>query len=154
MMNSDTDTTTTARPALYLPALAPLYAALAPISFLLLRVMAGIALMVHGWPKIQNPLGATEMVAGIGFAPAAFWSVALSVTEFAGGLLLLLGLFTRLAAAGATVILLVTVYFHWVMLEQGYSGAELSLIWAAVTLHFVAKGGGRFSLDRVFGREL
>ena len=110
--------------------------------------------MVHGWPKIQNPMGAAEMVGGIGFQPAAFWSVALAVTEFGGGLLLLLGLLTRLAAAGTTVILLVTVFFHWVQLDQGYRGAELSLIWSAVTFWFVAAGGGRFSLDRLIARNL
>ncbi|WP_370209173.1 DoxX family protein [Pararhodobacter marinus] len=142
------------RKSLLIPSLAPLYAALTPLAFTWLRVICGVALMVHGWPKFLDPLGATGMVAGIGFAPAAFWSVALSMTEFLGGLLLALGLLTRLAAAGATVILLVTVYFHWIQLDQGYGGAELSLIWSAVTLYFVGAGGGRFSVDALFKRTL
>jgi len=137
----------TGRP-LVIPALETVYNRLALLSFTWLRVMCGIALMVHGWPKITNPLGTADMVAGIGFQPAAFWSVALAVTEFGGGVLLVLGLLTRLAAAGCTIILLVTVYFHWVQLGQGYRGAELSLIWSAVTLYFVTVGGGRISLDR------
>ncbi len=149
MMTSNTD-----RPALLLPFLAPIYRVLAPLTELWLRVISGVALMVHGWPKIQNPTGAADMVSGLGFAPGWFWSVLLSVTEFTGGLLLALGLLTRLAAGGTTVILLVTVYFHWIVLEQGYKGAELSLIWSAVTLTFLAKGGGRFSVDRLIGREL
>ena len=139
---------TTDRP-LVIPALGVLYERLTPFAFTWLRVMCGLALMVHGWPKILNPLGAAEMVAGIGFQPAAFWSVALAVTEFGGGLLLVLGLLTRLAAAGCTVILLVTVYFHWAYLDQGYRGAELSLIWSAITLYIVGVGGGRLSLDRL-----
>ncbi len=147
-------TSQTAQPSLILPALRPLYRALAPLTELWLRVISGVALMVHGWPKIQNPTGAADMVSGLGFAPGWVWSILLSVTEFAGGLLLALGLLTRLAAGGTTVILLVTIYFHWVVLEQGYRGAELSLIWSAVTLTFLAKGGGRFSLDRLIGREL
>ncbi|MBT9384404.1 DoxX family protein [Pseudooceanicola sp. CBS1P-1] len=147
-------TTQTNRPALLIPALAPVYAVAAPLAQLWMRVMCGAALMMHGWPKITNPLGATDMVAGIGFAPAWAWSVALSVTEFGGGLLLLLGLATRFAAAGVTVILLTTVLFHWSLLGQGYKGAELSLIWSAVTIYFVANGGGRFALDRLLKREL
>ena len=143
----NTEHLTTDRP-LVIPALESLYVRLTPLAFTWLRVMCGLALMVHGWPKITNPLGAADMVAGIGFQPAAFWSVALAVTEFGGGLLLVLGLLTRLAAAGGTIILLVTVYFHWVQLDQGYRGAELSLIWSAITLYFVAVGGGRISLDR------
>lgn len=149
----NTSPLSTGKPLVF-PALAPLYAALTPLAFTWLRVICGLALMVHGWPKIQNPTGAAEMVAGIGFQPAAFWSVALAVTEFGGGLLLLLGLLTRLAAAGTTVILLVTVFFHWMQLDQGYRGAELSLIWSAVTFWFVAAGGGRFSLDRLIARNL
>ncbi|MCA0043332.1 DoxX family protein [Celeribacter litoreus] len=148
-MSNETD-----RTALFIPALAPVYAATAPLAQLWLRVICGVALMAHGWPKIQNPTGAADMVAGMGFAPGWFWSILLSVTEFGGGLLLALGLLTRLAAAGTTVILLVTIYFHWIKLDQGYKGAELSLIWSAVTLSFVTKGGGRFSLDRLIKKEL
>ena len=147
-------TSTTAKPTLLLPFLGPLYRQAAPLTELWLRVISGLALMVHGWPKIQNPTGAADMVSGLGFAPGWFWSILLSVTEFTGGLLLALGLLTRLAAGGTTVILLVTVYFHWIVLEQGYRGAELSLIWSAVTLTFLAKGGGRYSVDRLIGREL
>lgn len=144
----------TASPTLLFPALAPLYALTAPVAQLWLRVISGIALMIHGWPKIQNPTGAADMVAGLGFAPGWFWSIVLSATEFSGGLLLAIGLLTRLAAAGTTIILLVTVYFHWIILEQGYRGAELSLIWSAVTLTFVTRGGGRYSLDRLIKKEL
>ncbi|MGI3164812.1 DoxX family protein [Pseudooceanicola sp. 200-1SW] len=154
-MTTNTETLTKPEtPTLLLPVLAPVYRLAAPLTELWLRVISGVALMVHGWPKIQNPTGAAEMVTGLGFAPGWLWSILLSVTEFTGGLLLALGLLTRLAAGGTTVILLVTVYFHWIVLEQGYRGAELSLIWSAVTLTFLAKGGGRYSLDRLIGREL
>lgn len=139
--------------ARYIPALSPLYAALSPLAETLLRVLAGIMLAVHGWPKIQNPMGLTGMVESIGFAPSWFWAFALAITEFFGGLLLIVGLFTRPVAAAATVVLLVTVWFHWVQLGQGWKGSELSMIWAAVTFLFVARGAGRFSVDRVIGRE-
>jgi putative oxidoreductase len=140
--------------ALLIPRLAPLYALLLPLAVAWLRAICGVALMVHGWPKILNPLGAAGMVEGLGFYPGWLWSIALSVTEFIGGALLLLGLFTRLAAAGTTVVLLVTVYFHWIVKAQGYAGAELSLIWSAVTFYFVANGAGRYSLDRCLNKEL
>lgn len=136
-----------------IPALRPLYASLSGFSETLLRVVAGIALMVHGWPKVTNPMGASGMVEGIGFVPGWFWSPALSFTEFGAGVLLVLGLATRPAAVAATVILLVTVWFHWIKLDQGYRGAELSIIWAAVTLHFAIRGGGRYSLDRLVSKQ-
>jgi len=138
----------------YFPMLSGFYNRLRPLSETFLRVISGLALMVHGWPKITDPLGNVEMVGMIGFAPAAFWSVALAVTEFFGGLLLLLGLFTRLAALGTFIILAVAAYFHWVLLGQGWSGAEFPLLWAAVNLFFIARGGGRYSLDGIRGREI
>mgnify|MGYP001221281662 FL=1 len=139
---------------LLFPALGPVYAVAQPLAETWLRVICGIALMVHGWPKLMAPMGTVGMVESIGFAPGWFWSPALAVTEFFAGLLLVLGLLTRFAAAGSTVILLVTIWFHWVLLGQGYGGSELSLLWSAITLYFVTRGGGQYSLDRVIGRQL
>lgn len=144
----------TPRNRLIFPALAPVYDRLAPLAETWLRVIAGIALMVHGWPKLMDPMGAVGLVESIGFWPGWFWSPALGAGEFFGGLLLALGLLVRPAALVATVILLVTVWFHWVMLEQGYGGSELSLIWSAVTLWFVFRGAGRWSCDRLLGKEV
>lgn len=147
-----TDTTTQTR-GLIVPQLKPLYALLSPISVTYMRVIAGIAFMVHGLPKISNPMGATGMVESIGFHPGWLWSPALAGTEFIGGLLLVLGLLTRPAALATSIVLLVTVYFHWIMKAEGYPGSELSLIWLGITLYFVAHGGGRWSLDRLIGRQ-
>ena len=137
-----------------IPALAPVYAQLAPLAETLLRVVVGVAFVIHGWPKIQNPLGAVEMVQSIGFYPGWLWATALAATEFFGGLLLIFGLLTRPAALATTVVLLVTVWFHWVQLDQGYKGAELSIIWASVTLFFALNGAGRYSVDRLIGRQI
>lgn len=136
-----------------LPQLRPLYAALSPLAVTYMRVIAGIAFMVHGLPKISNPMGAVGMVESIGFHPGWLWSPALAVTEFVGGLLLALGLLTRPVAVATSIVLLVTVYFHWIVKAEGYAGSELSLIWLGITLYFVAHGGGRHSLDRLIGRQ-
>ena len=138
---------------LILPALRPLYAGLSEFSETLLRVVAGLALVTHGFPKIMDPFGAAGMVEGLGFYPGTFWSPLLSATEFFGGILLAVGFLTRPAALAATIVLLVTVYFHWLVQGQGYSGAEKSIIWAAVTFFFVIRGGNRHSVDGRIGRQ-
>lgn len=137
---------------LIFPALAPLYAKLTPVMETVMRVLAGGLLIGHGWPKIQAPMGTAEMVAKIGFAPTWFFAPGLAIVEFFGGILLLLGLFTRPVAVAITFVLLVTVYFHWVMLGQGLKGAELSILWAAITAYFAAKGGNQYSVDNKLGR--
>ena len=144
----------TDRPRLLFPSLGRLYAALAPLSIVLMRVIAGATLAVHGWPKIQDPFKNVEMVEKLGFVPGTIWSPMLAGTEFFGGLLLAIGFLTRPAAFAATVVLLVTVWFHWVVQAQGFSGSEKSILWAAITFYFVAHGGGPFSVDRALRREI
>ena len=84
--------------------------------------------------------------------PGAFWSPLLACTEFFGGIFIAIGLLTRPAAFAGLFVLLVTVWFHWVTVGQGFSGAEKSLLWAAILLFFVIRGGNRHSVDARIGK--
>lgn len=138
---------------LMIPALSRVYAPGQPIAETLMRVFCGIALIVHGWPKIQNPFGMAGMVEGLGFVPGALWSPLLAVTEFFGGILLVLGLFTRPAAFATLIVLLVTVYAHWVAMDQGWAGAELSILWSTILFYFLMRGASAWSVDAKIGRQ-
>ncbi len=138
---------------LVIPQMRSVYAALGTGVEALMRVVAGLALVTHGWGKIQNPFGAAGMVEGLGFYPGVFWSPLLAATEFLGGILIAIGFLTRPAAVAATIVLLVTVYFHWIVREEGFAGAEKSIIWAAVMLFFAVRGANRHSVDAKVGRE-
>ncbi|RWB23297.1 MAG: DoxX family protein [Mesorhizobium sp.] len=138
--------------SLVIPALGGLYSALHDASETLLRAVAGIFLTIHGSQKITNPFGAAEMVEGLGFYPGAFWSVLLACTEFFGGIFIAIGFLTRPAAFAGLFVLLVTVWFHWVTMGEGFSGAEKSLLWAAILFFFVIRGGNRQSVDARIGR--
>ncbi|HET8728835.1 MAG TPA: DoxX family protein, partial [Alphaproteobacteria bacterium] len=83
---------------LLLPALGGVYRSAGPAAVALLRVVAGLALMTHGYGKIVNPFGSVDMVEGLGFYPGEFWSPLLAATEFFGGLFLAAGFLTRPAA--------------------------------------------------------
>ncbi|TCL72036.1 DoxX family protein [Rhizobium sp. BK251] len=148
-----TDFQTTSRPALVVPALGSIYAGLQMTAETLLRVVSGALLAVHGYGKILNPFGAVGMVEGLGFYPGIFWSPLLAATEFFGGIFLAIGFLTRPAAFAATIVLLVTVYFHWIVQSQGLGGAEKSILWAAITLFFVIRGANRQSVDARIGRQ-
>ena len=146
-------TTETNGRRLLIPALRGLYASLHDSAETILRVVAGAALVTHGLGKIADPFGAAGMVEGLGFYPGAFWSLLLSSTEFFGGIFIALGLLTRPASFAAMFVLLVTVWFHWVTLGQGYEGAEKSILWTAIFLFFAVRGGNRHSIDARLGRE-
>lgn len=137
---------------LIVPPLSRLYAGLHDFAETLLRVVAGVALVTHGLGKIGDPFGAAGMVESLGFYPGAFWSLLLSLTEFVGGILITIGLLTRPASFAAMFVLLVTVWFHWITMGQGYQGAEKSILWAAVFFFFVIRGGNRHSVDARLGR--
>lgn len=138
---------------LIIPALGGLYASLATPAETLLRVVAGLALVTHGVTKIVDPFGAVGMVEGLGFYPGTLWSPLLAITEFFGGLFIAVGFLTRPSAFAAMIVLLVTVWFHWITQGQGYSGAEKSILWAAIMFYFVIHGANRHSVDARIGRE-
>lgn len=138
---------------LVIPPLGQIYSALGDTVETVLRVVAGLALVTHGWGKIGDPFGAAGMVEGLGFYPGAFWSLMLALTEFVGGMLIAIGLLTRPASFAAMFVLLVTVYFHWIVRGEGYSGAEKSILWAAIFLFFAIRGANRHSVDAKLGKE-
>ena len=141
------------RPRLIVPALGGLYAALHDGAETILRVAAGLLLATHGYGKILNPFGASGMVESLGFYPGAFWSPLLSATEFFGGILIAIGLFTRPAAFAATIVLAVTVYFHGVVQGEGLMGAEKSILWTLILFFFVIRGANGHSVDAKLGRQ-
>jgi len=148
-----TDSTQISSRRLIIPALSSIYAALHDSAETLLRVVAGAALVTHGLGKVADPFGAVGMVEGLGFYPGVFWSPLLSFTEFFAGIFIAIGLLTRPASFAAMFILLVTVWFHAITMGQGYSGAEKSILWAAIMLFFVIRGGNRHSVDARMGRQ-
>ncbi|HLJ42122.1 MAG TPA: DoxX family protein [Candidatus Acidoferrales bacterium] len=122
---------------------------LKPLALLLLRLGLGIIFVYHGFPKLfTHTHQALQEFTHMGF-PSYFVYVA-GIVEFFGGCLLILGLFTRIAAlliAGEMAIAILKVH-----LPQGGPMAvgnyqfPLALAVAAFTL--VAVGAGAISLDR------
>jgi putative oxidoreductase len=122
-------------------------------GLLLLRLVAGTAFMVHGWPKIQNPfgwMGPDAPFPGILLALAA-------LSEFGGGLAWILGLLTPLASLGILSTMVVATWTHISrgdpFVGQGAS-YELALVYLAVAFLFLVQGAGVHSLDaQVFGKS-
>ena len=119
----------------------------ADFGLLLMRVGLGVAFMLHGWPKIS---GGTSMWHGIGSslglpAPVVFGFLA-AISEFVGGLMLVLGWKTRLAATAIAYSQVVAV--NKVHAQQGFFGGyeyNAALIGGAGALALT--GPGKLSLD-------
>jgi putative oxidoreductase len=142
------------------PALAGVYAALAPAAEVLLRAAVGLLLVPHGAQKLfgwfggHGLAGTGEFFASIGYEPGLFWATAVALLEVVGGTMLALGLLTRPVAAAVAVFMAVAVTVHWPTYFWGEGGFEMPLLWGIAALFFAVRGGGRYSLDARIGKEL
>ncbi len=127
---------------------------LQPFGSLVLRLVLGVIMLAHGYVKII-PRGAlynfTHTVAHLGL-PAWLGYVA-AFTEFFGGILLILGLLTRLAALACAVdmaVAILKVHFHHGLTGQG--GYEYPLALFAIAFMLISTGPGLLAVDDLFGR--
>lgn len=121
------------------------------VGLLILRVGIGIMFIGHGLPKLMaGPekwvmIGGAMKNLGINFAPM-FWGLMATLSEFAGGILLVLGLFTRPACFFLLNTMIVAAYMH---ISKGdpfvkYSHAiEAGILF--LSLFFI--GPGKYSVD-------
>jgi putative oxidoreductase len=122
---------------------------LAPFTEPSIRIYAGLALVLHGYPKLFGETAANAtFFETAGFRPGLLWTIVVGLTEVGGGLCLALGLFTRMVAVPISIFLLTAVVYHS---RFGFywnaRGFEYPLFWAIVVLHFLVRGGGPWSLD-------
>lgn len=124
---------------------------LGSVGFLSLRLVMGVAFVLHGWPKIQAPfswMGPEAPMPGILLALAA-------LAEFGGGLALIIGLLTRLASVGIACVMVVAIGLVHVpqgdpFVGHGGPSWELAAVYLACAIVFLLLGPGRLSLDAVF----
>jgi putative oxidoreductase len=148
----------TVRP--FIPFLARIYGPAAPFGYALVRICTGAILVPHGVQKLFLG-GAASSVAGKAFAAWGFpaplaWAYGIGVLELFGGVMLVLGLFTRPVALLFAIELLVFIF--GVHIDKGWlwgrGGVQYPLFLFGLTLAFLLRGGGHYSLDRLIGKEI
>lgn len=139
-----------------------------PLGYLFLRLWLAQEFIMAGYLKLSGGFHAPEWFAGLEFPlpvsllPADInWSLA-SGGEIALGLLILFGLWGRLAAAGLLFITFVAVYsvhfdlglggWNQIETEQGL-GFKVPLMMALMLLVLLFNGMGRFSLDYLWHKK-
>ena len=144
-------------PKLVFPALAGFYRQLSPYSYTLIRFATGAVLVPHGVQKIlTTPI--SKFAPNIAAKGLPFPELLAYLTYFAesvAAVCLAIGLFTRIAAAIVGIEMLVIILlFQW---QFGYfwtaRGYEYALLWLILCVAIFFKGGDRFSVDWMIGRE-
>ena len=127
---------------------------LEPVALTFLRIYVGIVMAAHGWLKIQDFGPTVDAFTSMGI-PAPEVMVALSIAaEFAGGLGLIVGLLTPIAAFGIFINMAVAVFaVHWtngIFAKDGGFEYPATLLFAA--LYFMIRGAGPISVDALLCR--
>jgi len=131
-------------------------------AIIILRLVTGIVFFAHGAQKMLGWFGGYGFTGTMGFftgmlhIPAVFAFLAIAA-EFFGGLGLLFGLFTRVAAFGIFCDMLVAVamvhrqfgfFMNWAGTQKG-EGFEFHLLALAITAFLMIRGAGAASVDRL-----
>ena len=127
----------------------------------ILRFVLGVVFFAHGAQKMLGWFGGYGFSGTMGYftgtahIPAVFAFLAIAA-EFFGGLGLIFGFLTRIAAFGISVNMLVAIaavhgsvgfFMNWTGTQKG-EGFEYHLLVLAITAFLMIRGAGAFSLDR------
>lgn len=141
---------------LIFPGLSGFYASMGPIAYTIMRVIFGIIMIMHGWPKWTRGADAVGTAFATNYGlPSWFAGIAIFL-EVIGGAALVVGLATRFFASALAVELLIAMFAaHWAKgFSVGAGGYEYVLFLGVVCFYFAIRGGGPYSVDAKIGKEL
>ncbi|WP_201448541.1 DoxX family protein [Candidatus Nitrosocosmicus agrestis] len=119
-----------------------------------LRIMAGIAFILHGLPKFGDLLGTQGFFASVGI-PAEM-ALIIGLLEVVGGILLIVGLITRITAILFTIEMICAILI--VKAGNGFMGQggfEVDLLLMSIAISLALSGPGRVSIERdIIKREI
>jgi putative oxidoreductase len=117
-------------------------------ALLILRVVLGIIMLYHGWPKLTNLGGTIDGFTGMGIPLPALSALFATLAEVGGGLLMLLGALSDVAGLLFAIDMLGAITF--VHAKNGFAvsegGVEWPLALLAMALTVALAGPGRYSI--------
>jgi putative oxidoreductase len=128
----------------------------APYGLAILRIVLGIAMLVHGWSKLS---GGVDNVAGffggmLGIPAPGLMAWVVTIVELVGGILLVVGFLTQIAGTLIALDMLGAILFAYLLrgapfIENGQISWEKEAVFAAAALCIVLAGPGAWSVDEV-----
>jgi putative oxidoreductase len=124
---------------------------LQPLALLILRIVLGAIMIAHGYPKVFGGLHHhVQFVSSLGLP--GWLAYVSAIAEFFGGILVIAGLVTRIAAFAIFIDLAVAIAkVHWKYGLTGQGGYEFPLALAAIALALVFFGAGPIAMDSIRG---
>ena len=116
------------------------------LALLIVRVVFGVIFVSHGWTKFSSPAKWSQ---GLGYP--TFIGFLVGCGEFLGGLGVLFGTLTQIAAFGPLIVMLGALYHHIFKWKQKFAEWELPLMLLAVAFALILLGAGAYSIDAYIG---
>lgn len=118
------------------------------VSLLLLRVAAGLLMAgLHGAGKVPPSEKLIAGVEGLGFPVPVVFAWAAGLAELVGGIFLAVGFLTRPAAFFLAFTMLVAAFGRHI--ADPWDVKELSVLYLGISLIFLTRGSGKFSVDHL-----
>ncbi|HUJ74504.1 MAG TPA: DoxX family protein [bacterium] len=123
------------------------------LGLALLRIVMGIIVLKSGYNKLFTGIAPfVDMFTKWGIWWPQVSAPFIGLLEFVGGILLIVGLFTRYLGALFVCEFIVATWVHWVVQSGGMFGSRLELLLLFGGVLFATNGGGAFTLDRLLKR--
>ncbi len=116
-------------------------------GFAIPRIILGVLLIVHGWPKIKSLRHNAGNFNGMGFRPGWLWGTVAALLEFFGGIALALGIGVPYACLLFMGEFIVIIVWKWAKKMPFVGGWELDAIILSLLLMFFTLYGGFFLLS-------
>ena len=118
----------------------------------ILRVFAGLSIAIgHGLKKIPVSEGFVNGISNLGLPLPSFFAWAAALAEFGGGLLLVLGLFTRPAAFFLSFTMFVAAFVRHA--DDPFGTKEKALLYLIIFLLYLFTGSGKYGIDNAIRKR-
>ncbi len=118
------------------------------VALAILRVVMGIIFVLAGYGKVFGGGFAMGIVGKVGIPLPQIFGPIVSFLELGGGILLIVGLFTRYLGMLFTIEFIVAAFAQAVILEKGIMGARLEYMLIVGAILLVTHGAGALAIDR------
>ncbi len=112
---------------------------------LFLRVVTGVVLIYHGWPKAKNLKSNAADFAEMGFHPGILWGTVVAIVEFIGGMAMIAGVYAELAASLFGFQMIVGTFWK-LKIGKPFTDYSYDLLLLALCVAIMALGAGGYAI--------
>ena len=126
------------------------------VGMIILRVVLGFIFAIHGLQKFQAGLG---NIAGFfdSIGIPGFLAYVVAIIELVGGILLILGVGTRVMSALIALVMVGAIFTAkfsvGFIAADGSTGYEYDVALAAIAIYFIFAGAGQYSVDQFIANK-